>query len=589
MIPVPGENNWSQNNRGDSLGTIQSSFNLDLSSNVGKVRTTRTKRVAYTGSPSTFGEVAGLEKFDGTLYALADSTSGDKIFTGGNSPFDAFTQDTTSLDDLSPGLADLKAWNNGLYAVTGQELFYSTNGSSWTEIGSNVLSVDSTHLLEALNAVLYVIDEDYKVKSVTSGNTFQGTGSQTLNLNIPGYSAQVLMAGIDSLWIGLSNVTGARPALVFEWDGQTENSPTARYEIDAAAIMAGVVKDGVPHIVDSQGRLLVFNGGIFTEVARFPLNGRTFSGFNDDTSSGRAIHPRGMAVDGDEILINVSNATEAITEEDFNEFPSGVWAYSERTGLYHKYSPSYQAVADTGVANLTDYGQHRTRAAGPLIVVESVPIGGDTTANNGGRILFAMEYFTDADTGGSDTEWGLFTDDTHDDTQKAGWITLPRVLSSKFRDYWRKVYAVISDLETSGDLVEVKYRTKDEEPTYATVTWTGTDRFSSNTDFTGYEEGAEVSIVQGKGSGVIAHARALTSGSGSEVILERDVPGVVVGQTSVVRLEKWKKIGKIEDISHEGFSTDENCKDHWIQVKLYLQWTGPRELHAILIDNEPSI
>jgi len=586
MIRIPGDNRWFQDNSSNKLGTVAESFNIDPESNDGVIRLTRTKRVAYTGSPTGFGEIAALEVFDQELYVASENASGDDIWVGGNSPFDGLTNDATSVE-IIPTNTDFKSWNSGLYIATGEEIRYSTDGATWTEIGSDVLSAGDNHLLEAMNAVLYVTDEAYKVKSVTSSNTFQGSGSQTLNLNLPGYVITMLCRGLDSLWVGLSNISGGSSTYVFEWDGQTANTATARYEIDAPGIMSGCVKDGVPYLVDSRGRLMVMAGGVFVEVARFPLNGRSFSGFANSGHNDRAIHPRGMTADADEVLINVANRTDAITDNDYNEFPSGVWAYSDKHGLYHKYSASYQSVVDTGTTNMKDYGQVRAFSAGPIIVMESSAIGGDPTPNNGGRVVFALEYFTDADDTSSDTQWGLFADDTNDNTQKAGTLTFPRIMSSNFRDTWEKIYTAVSDLVTTGDLVEVKYRTKDVAPVYADITWTGADRFSTNTELTAFGQGDEVTIVQGKGAGAVIHAAELTSGSGSEVILDRAPQGIVVGETAVVKLENYKKAGKITDLASEGFGVGK--QDHWLQVKLYMQWTGPRELYGILIKNSSSL
>lgn len=586
MLQIPGEVGWVQNTKGDGLGTLQETFNIDLESNQGKVRIARSKRIAYTGSPTGFGQIAALERFKQKLYVAAENGSAHDIWVGNNSPFDTLVNDTTSVE-IVPLNTDILAWNDGLYLSTGNELYYSTDGTAWNEIGANVLTSGDAHLLASLNAVLYVTDQEYKVFSVTSANSFQGSGSQTLNLNMPGWGITVLMAGLGSIWVGLSNNDGGSISYMFEWDGQTANTPTARYEIDASAIMAGVVKDGIPYIVDSRGRLMAFNGGAFVEVARFPLKGRTFKGFNLIDHTERAIHPRGMVIDADEILINVANRTDEITDEDYNEFPSGVWGYSEDNGLYHKLSPSYQAPANTGVTGLTDYGQYRCYSGGPMMVFESVSQGGDPDTPNGGRIVFALEYFIDADDTSSDTQWGLFTDDTNDNTQKAGWLVTARILSSYFKDNWSKIYTALSDLSASGDLVEIKYRTKDETPTYFTGTWTGTDRFSTNTELTAYEQGDEITIVQGKGGGAVAHAKTLTSGAGSEVVFDRDITGITVGQTSKFRIEKWVKVGKIENLSAEGFTIGK--KDHWIQFKTYLQWTGRQELYGMLIENSKSI
>jgi len=582
MIRIPGDLGWVQNNRGDGLGTIAQSFNLDLASNVGKIRTTRAKRLAYTGSPTNFGQIAAMERFLRNFYVASENAGGDDIWSGGNSPFDTLTNDTSSFE-IVPARTDLLGWNSGLYGTNSTEIWYTTDGTAWSEVGANVLTGNGG-LLTFKGNVLYVSDEHYKVKSVTSGNTFQGSGSQTLNLNLAGYTNHMLMAGRDQIWVGLTNRDGGDNALIFEWNGETENTPTARYQIDAAGIMAGVMKDGVPFLVDSKGRLMGFSGSVFVEVARFPLNGLSFKGFNASGHSGRAIHPRGMAVDGDEILITVANRTDELTATDFNEFPSGVWAWSERTGLYHKYSPSYQAKGDTGTTNLTDHGQFRAFSGGPMMVYEAVD---DGSTDNGGRIVFSMEYFTDADDTASDTEWGLFADDTNDNTQKAGWYVSPRIPSAGFRDQWQKVYAALSELETTGDLVEIKYRVKDETPTYFTGTWTTTDRFTTTTDLSAYEQGDEITIVQGKGGGAVAHARVLDNDAGASVALDRAISGVVAGQTSKFRIEKWKRVGSVTDIADQGFTIGES--DHWIQVKVYLQWTGPRELYGILITNVSSL
>lgn len=586
MIRIPSEGVWTQDNSGDTRGTLQETFNIDLESNKGRVRLLRSKRIAYDGSPTGFGEVAAFERFIQKLYIASEHASAHDIWIGNNSPFDTPVNDSSSVE-IVPSTTDLMAWNNGLYLSTGNELFYSTDGTAWNEIGSNVLTSGDIHLLTALNDVLYVTDQDYKVFSVTSGNTFQNSGAQTLNLNLPGWGTTVLMTGIDKIWVGLSNNNGGMLSYVFEWDGQTANTPDARYEIDASGIMAGVVKDGVPYIVDSRGRLMVLNGGAFQELARFPMNGRTFKGFNLIKNDDRAIHPRGMAIDGDEILINVANRTDEISTEKANEFPSGVWGWSQSNGLYHKIAPSYQAVADTGTTGLTDYGQYRCYSGGPIMVFESVNQGNDPDTPNGGRIVFAMEYFTDADDASTDTQWGLFTDDTNDNTQKAGWVTTARIDSSYFRDNWQTIYTALSELSTTGDLVEIKYRTKDETPTYFSGTWTGTDRFNTTTELSDYAQGNEITIVQGKGGGAVAHASSLTYGAGSEVVLDRDITGITVGQTSKFRIEKWTKIDKITDLSTEGRTI--GVQDHWIQIKVYLQWTGRQELYGMLIKNSSSL
>lgn len=589
MIKLP-QFGWKQENRSDTQGDLHESFCLDLDSNVGRVRTTRTKLITSgTGAVDNFGPVSAIVYYNTALHVFSGVVTGDNMYLGGNSPFDTLSLDTTStnvaIDD-----GDAVVFNTEIYTTDGTAI-NSYNDTTETSISSG-LTDNTPHLLCTFNPDsaerLYVTQGGDKVWSVSQGDALANSGSYTLDLGLePDFTSTVLMAGTDRIWAGFSNAgnnSGKGRSIMVEWDGVTANTASRKYYIEASRIMAGVIKDDVPYVVDSLGRLMRWNGGTFEEVDRFPLNGGTFY-FTSSNLHQNAIHPRGMAVDGDEILICVSNLAQGSTSTPtFNDFPAGVWAWSERTGLYHKYAPSFQAVADTGITNLTDFGQFRAAYGGPCIVQETI----NKTSSDGGRVMFGMSYFAAGDDDLSANEsYGLWTDDTNDNTQKAGWAVSPRISASKFRDTWEKIYPMLTELETSGDLVEIKYRTKDETPTYMLGTWTGTDRFSTTTELTAYEQGDEITVVNGKGGGTVAHARSITSGAGSEVVFDRDITGITVGQTSRFRIEKWKKVGKIQDMAHEGFTI--GVKDHWIQIKVYMQWTGKREWYGILLENTPTI
>lgn len=584
-------NQWIQNNASKTLGTLVETFNIDLESNRGRVRTTRAKRITSTAASSEFLDVAAMKLFDGSLYLAVQGTGSHEIWVGGNTPFDTFTRDTSSIN-INPLNADMEVFNSALYAVSGTVLSKTTDGTAWSTVDTSGAALDSNsaHLLcvfepDGNGERLYITDDNYRVTSVSTGDAIAADGATyTLNTNSVNHDAKILMAGTNKIWLGLSSGDNGKPSLMFEWDGVTANAPSRKFYVNGR-IMAGIIKDDIPYIVNSFGQLLVFTGASFKEIARFPLNGRTFKAFANTGHNDHAIHPRGMAVDGDEILINVANRTDGVTSDNFNEFPSGVWAYNERNGLYHKLSPSYQAVADTGVTNLTDHGQYRCYIAGPMTVVEPILAGGDTVANNGGRVLFSMEYFVDADDSSADTQWGIFADDTRDNTQKAGYFVTAQFPGQAYKDHWNELYAALSELETSGDLVEIKYRMKDEEPTYVTAEWNGTDRFNTDTELTDYEAGHEVQVVQGTGAGACAHIKTLETGAGSSVILERDLTGVT--GTSKVRLENWTKVGKIEDLAPDKMTIGE--KGNFIQFKVYMQWTGAREFYELLAINKPSI
>lgn len=588
------QENWRQSNESDTLGNLVETFNIDLESNRRKIRTTRTKRIQTgDGTTSSFGAVSALVYHSNIIRVFSGVITGDNLWNGGNSPFDSLTLDTTSINcNVSDG--DAISFNQEIYASSGDTI-ESYNGSSETSVTTG-LTQSTHHLLEKFSPDgngerLYVTEDDDKVWSVNQSDALATSSSYTLDLALePDYQITVLMAGEQSLWVGVSsagnNSAGGR-SIMFEWDGVTANTPTAKYFIDASRIMAGVIKDDIPYIVDSKGRLLRFNGGVFQEIDRFPLNGGTFANTSTNLQQ-NAIHPRGMAIDDDEILICASNMADGSsgTTAFFNDFPAGVWAWNPRNGLYHKYSPSYQAVADTGVTNLTDYGQFRTAYGGPIQVFETQ----NPATSDGGRIMFGMSYFLgsgDNLTAETDIRYGLWTDDTNDNTQKAGYFITAQIHSQVFRDNWKEVFASLSDLTTDADLVEVKYRTTDEEPTYATITWKSDSTFHTNTDLSDFEQGDDVQIIQGIGGGACRSIKTLPSGIGVTVTLDSAVTGVSVDDTSVIKLQKFKKIGKITDKQLEKMTVGK--KSNYIQFKVYCQWTGKREFYNLTVNNSPSI
>jgi len=587
MFKLP-QNNWKQNNRSDILGDLKETFNIDPNSNVGKIRTTRTKRITTgDGEISNFGPVSALVYFSNAVRVFSNGLQYD----GGNSPFDSLTQVTA--DPMSVGVDDGDAvnFNSEIYGTADDDI-NKWDGSSESTVSVNGLTSNTHHLLATFTPDgngerLYVTEGGDKVWSVNTSDTLATSSTYTLDLNLaPDYQITFLVAGEDRLWIGVSsagnNISGGQ-AIVLGWDGITANSPSAKYYLHSSRIMAGVIKDDVPYIMDSLGRLLVFNGGVFSEIDRLPLDDKTMQNTSSNLHQ-QAIHSKGMAVDGEEILICVSNLRDNSSgvNATFNDFPAGVWAWNSRNGLYHKFSPSYQAVADTGTTNLTDYGQFRVAFAGPIKVFETQ----NPTPSDGGRVVFGMSYFLDGGdnlTAATDIQYGLWTNDTHDDTEQGGYIITPKIHSSVFRDKWNKIYAALSDLY-SGDRCVVKYRIDDTE-LYTKIEWRGTDAFEPTEDPSDFTQGDEVQIVQGTGSGMSAPIERVESGAGYYVALKENITGAT--GTSVAKLAKWRQLGEITGTAVSGFTIGEEA--NWIQFKIYMEWTGAKELYSLLVDNKPSI
>lgn len=598
----PNSKRILQDNKNQFNGNIAESFNLDLNTSKGKFGVTRTKKIAdVMASSSTTQLVAGINQANGNLFYFGAEVGIDGIYEGGATAFSStFLRDSTSAD-FSSGRSDLHINNATAYATESSSIWYSPilSFGTWTEISSPALDSSSPHLLTSLDDKTYVTNLDYKVGYISSANVLTLTGDNTLDLGMSGYTITVFMAGLSRVWIGLSSLQTGRfgTTYVYEWDGAS-NLPNQRYEIDASGLICGVIKDGTPYVLDTNGRLLVYSGSTFKEVARLPYKvGELMQGFNSNQLNLRAIHPRAITVDQDEILINVSNLIQSDdTNNMFADFPSGVWAYSEENGLYHKYSASYQAVDDTGTTNMTDWGQMRVAQAGAIFVHDAIK--NISQAGEGGMVIFSQRYFNSADT---DTEsadvdvtylTAIFADDTKEDTQKWGYFITPEIHTTDIEEAWSNVYAKFKPFLDSTDKVVVKYRTEIKEKITGDISWVNTQTILTSADLSTIEQGDEIQIIQGIGSGKSFHVQSITNnGSSYTITLDESFAGA--SGTAVAQFSNFKKAGEIQYASPmkqwKEFTINKDTHSPVAQFKVCMQFTGKNELYGITINSNKNI
>lgn len=604
-INIPAESRRIyQDNKNQFNGNIAESFNLDLTSNTGKIGVTRTKKVADV--EKSFGaytyQVLGISSGVFGLFYAGSEGSIDNIYQGGSSAFSStFVRDASSAR-IGPDEGDLLVFNDKIYVTDSQSFHYTTQDTfgNWTEVSSPALTDNTMHLLTSLGNNVYVTNDHTVVGVINTSNVLSLTGTSTLDLGLDGYSITVLMSGLDRVWVGVSG-RGSRVAngvcYIYEWDGESENTPNQRYEIDASGLICGVIKDGIPYVLDTNGRLLKYAGSTFTEVARLPYKAGEFMyGFDSGTLGGdtRAIQPRSITVDGDEILINVSNRLEGGYWADF---PSGVWAYSEENGLYHKLSASYQAVADTGTTNLTDWGQVQVSSAGAIFVHNPNTVSQYDTGE-GGRIIFAQQYFN---SGNDDGEYAtandttlltaIFADDTKNDTQKYGYFVTRELYTSDIEETWQKLYLKNKKLINSGDSVVVKYRTEVKDKITGEISWSNTKTLVTSADVSSLTQGDEVQIIQGIGSGKSFTIQSITStGSGYSITIKEEFAGAT--GTAVAQFSNFKYFGEAtysDGKRYKGFTLTKDNISPMVQFKVCMQFTGKDELYGLHIVNKNNI
>lgn len=607
-VNIPGSSRRIlQDNKNQFNGNISESFNLDLTSNRGKIGVTRTKKVAdvvKSFGPYTY-QVLGISSgVFGLFYAGGDGSL-DNIYEGGSSAFSStFVRDASSAK-IGPDEGDLLVVNDRVIVTDSQSFHHTTMDTFgiWTEVTSPALTDNTMHLLTSLGDNVYVTNLHDKIGVIDSSNVLSLTGTSTIDLGLDGYSITVLMSGLDRIWIGVSG-RGSRVqngvCYIYEWDGETENVPNQRYEIDASGLICGVVKDGIPYVLDTNGRLLRYSGASFTEVARLPYKqGEQMYGFDSGTlGQRRAIQPRSITVDGDEILINVSNRLEG---DYWADFPSGVWAWSEENGLYHKLSSSYQAVADTGTTNLTDWGQMRVASAGAIFVHNINQGLSIYDTGEGGRIIFAQQYFNSAD---DETSYltandvtlltAIFADDTKDNTQKFGYFITNEIITDNIEEAWQNLYLKYEQFLNSTDKCVVKYKIGNKEKTIGAINWLDIDRFTTTLDISEYKQGDEVTFIQGYASGKSFHIRSMSEDSGTyTVILDENVQTSCYGKSSITEFNDFKKLGSVEyGVKMNGwkeFPLTGNKSSVAIKFKVCMQFTGNDKIYGIQVNSNENI
>ena len=584
VIPNTATRQLTQYNKSDILGNLESSFNLDLTSNEGAIRVTRMKG-ALVGE-QTIGLPVGFTSWENELYAVASD-----VYVGGTTGANTWTEETSSGNpSLDEETTDIKTFNNAVYVTESDRDASLTLGGtlnihkfdgSWTVAATKASVPRGASLLEPYADNLYITAGNTSVWSLSTADVLSDTGTATLDLGLDeGWVITMLKAGTDRLWIGLTNIETNR-GLVYDWDGQTENSPSNVFTVPEG-VLCGVIKDNRPYIMTSLGRLMVFNGGSFQEVARLPLDKNVLKNTNEMLND-RWIHPNGMAVVEDNILINI-NGTLGTQSKSFYKVPSGIWEYSVNTGLYHKYSFS---VSPTSGTTFDDYGQFAASTndlGGGLYFHRTRDPNGSTF--NGQVIAGArLREFP----GAFDDVWGIFTDDTIDTTPKWGYFVTSKIMATNISNTWEKLYTVYKNLLADSDKIVIKYKTREDIPSIASLTWVDTSSFTTTTDISAYSVGDEVQIVSGTGSGKSAHIVSIVEVA-SVVTVTLDDTFTGADGIGTAYFEKWVKLGTITNANKDqwkAFTIATQNTSPFIKLKVSMGFTGNNEVYKFkVIENK---
>lgn len=604
QIPDPAKKTFSQVNRGNILGNLWSTFNIDLQDNLGAVRVgNRMKILGKTGDTNltNFGIPVAQTAFGGKIFTIG----GARVFKSDKlTPDMAFSEDssTNARTDWVAGSDDLCNFNATLVGLNStQGKLYSLNaasGGTWTTRSTLAGGGGQLRHFSRFNR-LYVsqgsrmqsIDTSYSVS--TSGGSYDLSFTNADD----GGTVRTFECASDRIWIGM--IRGASGGVadnsnpnpwcsVYEWDG-ISNQYTKQYKIPALGVVAIVIRNDIPIIMDTEGVWREFSGNGFKEIGRLPLRrGESLlvSG-NIDFVSG-FIHPRGMAVTKDNTILALINNRPYFDSSNtmpyYENLPSGIWECDGVGSAVHKHSLSYMPIASTSV---TDHGQNRLSAVGSLAYIKD-----PSSSAYGINTLFAGgEFYTNA----SSVNQALWCDApfptqlvTNPEGQKYGYFVTPFFQAAEAQDMWKKVWLKYRQFLDSGDKIVLKYRVREPIPLLASITWASTTTFTTSTDLTSYV-GYEVEILQGTGGGKCSHIVSVVNNSGTYTVTVDETYTGVGTSTAKARIQNWTKCGSVSDQTSEYKEFSVGKPAMRFQLKVCMQFTGPDEVYEASIINGPQV
>lgn len=517
------------NHTSDIFGELSETFNIDLSSSLGKIKVSNKLAKVLTegtdiGTPAGFVDML---TWDANHFILTEdkayecSVSLDPTNSANWSEIVAITDnDLESTAVIFDGQMRISLSTDiARYDGSGS---YATDW--WTaDISGTALTADYPHVLEVVNSqkeTLYVTNKN-AVHYVEKGGTEKIV---TLDSNVV---ACCLAPGLSgAMWVGTYNETNGKAKVYEIYTGEVVGSTSVyrqAYEIDALAVLAIWMIDNTPFIVTERGDIQQFNGAGFVTVAEFPFkfSERTLDGVMSGqiqaSNRSRPIHPRGVKVHNDSVFININTDSN---EDDYAITPkahSGIWEYNHKNGqLNHRFAFAHQT---------TDYGAAVTGFAYPLLIVD-----------NPYTFLMAGAY----DSVNSKDNIYMTTDAT-----PQGWFVTPEITSREITENYEAAYHKAKTL-AAGEAINLQYRTTSRDTVYGTINWTGTDTFTTTDDWSEVQGattkagGELVRISHGYAAGDYANIVSISASANTyTVTLDREIG--LAGQTSYAYSDNFKK------------------------------------------------
>lgn len=612
MILIPNtDKKFLQSNRSDILGNLRATWNIDLQDNLGAIRIgqrmkiitkkgdTNATNMGIPGPIVAFG--SRIVSIAGTRVIISSKLAPDMTFAE-----DANTNFRTDWSSDSDDLCNFNATLVGFNCAQGKLYSLSAaTGGTWTT-RSTISGGGTNGILTYFKKFnrLYVVSGSniHSVDTAWAISTSGTTYDLSLTGNDDGGTIQTCIAGNDKIWIGMKrgafggtsdNLNPGMFSSIYEWDG-ISNQVTKEYKIPSMGVMAMVIENDIPIVIDTEGVLRKFDGQGFTEIGRLPLRrGQQLltnagAGWTDNY-----IHPKGLAVTKDGTILALINNQSTYgfntLNNEYEDLPSGIWEFDEKGSAVHKHPITLMPMSSTSV---TEHGQNKLSSVGALAYIRR-----NTTSAYGISMLMAgAEVYTDAST----TLDAIFMDApwptgivTYPEGQKYGYITTtwlspentPSVAT--LDAMWQKAFVRFRQFLDSGDKLTMKYRFVKATPIEVSITWASTTTFTTSTDLTNYV-GYEFEGLQGTGSGKCSHIVSVINNAGTYTITLDETYTGVGTSTAQGRVQNWVKFKSYAAQTDQYVEGPIGKVGQRIQLKICLQATGDAEIQDIVVVDKPN-
>lgn len=579
-VSLPPGKQWNQLNNGFLFGSSWSTKNITFDVPGIASLSQRTRylyREATSGANFDHFLAAAYGQFGGTASGFASTdqyiiVTDDELFLLSASLENCgqlTNASTPSGSDYSDGIS----WNDGFYVSTTSNLSKLVSGT-WTGSLMTLTSSVPHPLCASASANYLLVGNNSVLKKRTTG----GTNSDALTLP-SNYQIVWIRSSYARTLIGARAKDGTFGA-VFEWD-EVAPTWTNKYDLDCAWPYSGTFRTSDFFIVTNDGRLQKFNGGGFSDVAQWPIykaNTGYWSGNNTNLVS-NPVFQRGMDIVGGHLTINVGGGVEQgqYGVEYYDNFSSGVWDFTEETGLTHRWGLTVSS-------DDTDFSQDYQVGSGAIfpVFVEDTPPDGTV----------GSKFIAGARMGDGATDYYAIVSAVSDGAN-VGQLTSTRLETSDVADDFVKIWCKYRGVFESTDLIRFKYKDKwidglpftDLQEGTNGVTWTSTTTFTSTNPLwaavlaAGSDGGGyEVTIEGGPGAGSIRHISAISLATSTyTVTLDAAVTGVTANDDGTVGVDNFllleETITNADTAGYKEIPITQTDPTTWVQAKAELRGT----------------